>query len=574
MVLILFSGAFCPALAATTHYPGQDALPRPEVRFDRPSGFCSSGFDLALSTPLANATIYYTTNGVTPSPATGIRYQRPIPVATTTIVRAAAFDRETALTGPAAGTWLFLPHVLRQTGAGFPRTWGVNAGQPVPPHYGLSPDLTEDPAGRRALLEGLASLPSLSIITDPENLFGPETGIYTHPAERGSAWERPAAVELISPEGRPLFQINCGLRIHGGSSRRPEESPKHSFRLVFRQLYGAAKLRFPLFGAGAGAEFDTLILRAGNNDSWLHTAGEPRRRAAYIRDEWMRQSLVAMGYPSARGGFAHLYLNGLYWGLYNLCERPGAALPAPVQGGPPLEYDARKADRIESGDRIAWDRMMALADAGLAEPGPYQAICQCLDVAELADFLILNFYAANSDWDRSANWFAARPRTPEGKFRFFLWDAESTLGDLEANTLAFDDDESPPRLFHKLSENAEFRRLFAARARRLLLDNGPLAPGPAAQRFQALANSVGKPIVAEAARWGDYRRNVHSYKTGPFERYTPATHWQPEIQRLLAEYFPRRPALLLQQFRERGLFPPAPPTGQAGGKAGNGGNLR
>lgn len=45
-------------------------------------------------------------------------------------------------------------------------------------------------------------------------------------------------------------------------------------------------------------------------------------------------------------------------------------------------------------------------------------------------------------------------------------------------------------------------------------------------------------MLAESARWGDYRRDVHPYKEGPYELYTRDTHWRPETQRLLQEYFP------------------------------------
>jgi hypothetical protein len=551
------------------------------VQFDRASGFCSSAFDLGLSAPFPDAAIYFTTNGTTPGPAAGIRYERPIPIAATAIVRAAAFERETALTEAAARTYVFLQDVLQQTGRGLPDSWGASEGKPVPAYYGMSAGLADSPASRGAIIEGLRSLPSLSIITDPENLFSPETGIYAHPAERGAAWERPVSVELLPQDGTVGFRIQCGLRIHGGSSRRPEESPKHSFRLVFRKRYGPAKLRFPFFGPEGPGEFDSLVLRAGNNDSWLHADGQARRRACYLRDEWMRASLRAMGYPCARGRFVHLYLNGLYWGLYNLCQRPGspasagsppplarrapapperrlqpAALPPLAPGAPP-GFDARKAAKLEAGDSLIWDRMMDLANAGLDDPARYEAIGQCLDLPEFTDYLILNFYAGNSDWDRWANWYAARPRVPGGKFTFSVWDAECALGDVETCTLGQDDDQSPLRLFQKLSENSQFRLLFASRAQRLLFNDGPLAPGPASSRFRELAKSVESALAAEAARWGSYRQAVHPYKTGPYETYTVKSHWEPEVERLLTEYFPRRLGILLDQFRQRGLFPQA-----------------
>lgn len=546
---ILPAGRKYPALIAVLCFalaPGASRAQNAALVFDHPSGFHESAFRLTISTPLPGAAIYFTTNGSTPTPVTGIQYDRAILIATTTVVRAAAFDREKTLTEIAARTYLFIPAILNQTGGQFPKYWGTNEGWRVPAHYKLSAAMTND-TSHQTLADALLALPSLSVITDPGNLFSPETGIYVHPMERGADWERPVNVEMFDARGRSVFQINCGLRIHGGMSRRPEESPKHSFRLAFKRRYGLPKLRVSLFGPDGPNEFDDLVLRAGSNDTWLDSNGAHRRQAAYIRDEWMRRSMSDLGHPSARGFFVHLYLNGVYWGLYNLCERPGASL---------LNHDVRKADEIESGDPVAWDQMMALANAGLAGERSYQRINQYLDLPEFADYLILNFYAGNSDWDRSANWYAVRPRIPGGKFQFLVWDAERALEDPEINTMDFDAEESPMRLFHKLSENATFRTLFAERARRLLLDNGPLSPAQSAARFRTLTNLIAKALPAEAARWGNYRKEVHQYKSGPFGLYTQEEHWQPEMNRVLNDFFPKRREILLDQFRERGLFPP------------------
>ncbi len=525
------------------------------VRFSRESGRFQSGFSLRLTTATLGAKIYYTTNGDIPSPSHGILYEASFPIQTTAILRAAAFKPGFAPTSVDSRTFVFPSGVLAQTGAGLPTNWGMREGKPVPVHYGMADYIVKDPGYRDGLIEGLGSIPSLSIISDQASLLDPATGIYTHPMENGGPWERPASAEMIYPGGRAAFRVNCGLRIQGGWSRRPEESPKHSLRLLFKKEYGPPKLRVPLFGAGGAQEFDTLILRGGNNNSWLHWRAEERRGADYLRDEWMRRTMLAMGHPSARGIFVHLYLNGLYWGLYNLCERPGAPFAAANEGGTSRDYDARNGDKILSGDTNTWAKMMALANAGLRDDHAYQAIQEYLDLPELADYLILNFYGGNADWDRASNWYAARRRNPPGQFEFFIWDGERTLEGLDVNTMDFDDDESPPRLFHKLSENAEFRLLFADRAQRALCNGGPLTPEPAAQRYQALSRVIEKAVIAEAARWGSYRNDVHPYKDGPFERYTPKEHWRPEVNRLLTQYFPRRPAAILKLFRERGLFP-------------------
>ncbi len=521
-----------------------------------PSGFYESAFTLTIPVPAGAATVYYTTNGQSPRPESATPYVGPIPIAKTTIVRAAGFDRETNLISTATGTLLFVPDVLGQTGAHLPQTWGTNQAKPARAHYAMITSKSENAASCPSVAEGLRSLPTLSIIADPADLFSPESGLYAHPTERGTAWERTVTAELISTNNQTLFQCGAGLRLHGSMSRRPDESPKHSFRLNFRSRYGAAKLRYPMFGEHGAQEFDTLILRAGNNNSWLDSSGDGRRRADYIRDEWMRRSMLAMGHPSARGIFVHLYLNGLYWGLYNLCEPPDESLFADNGDISGAKFDVRKAGKTESGDEIAWTQMMNLANAGLTGERNYEELGQLLDLPEFVDYLILNSYAGNSDWDRTANWVAARPRIPGGRFQFLVWDAERTLEDLDADTLDFDDEDSPPRLFHQLCENAAFRKLFAGRSRQLLSENGPLSPENCTKRYRTLADTVGKAMSAEAARWGTYRRDVHQYKSGPFEGYTVEGHWRPEVDRILNEYFPQRRDLLLNQLRERGLFAP------------------
>jgi hypothetical protein len=206
--------------------------------------------------------------------------------------------------------------------------------------------------------------------------------------------------------------------------------------------------------------------------------------------------------------------------------------------------------------------MMDLANGGLCDEERYRAFQQFVDLPELTDYLILNFYGGNGDWDHSSNWYAARSRKPGGKFQFFIWDTERTLEGVDVNSMDFDDDQSPPRLFHKLSENAEWRVYFGDRVHRLLFNGGPLSAEPARKRYADLAERIEKSIVAESARWGRYRRDLHQYKVGPYEFYKPDDHWRPEVKRLLSTYFVQRPDHLLSLFRQRGLYPRlVPPKG-------------
>ena len=326
--------------------------PKAALRVTPARGFYDAPVRVTLSTELESGRLFYTTNGAVPAPGSGQLYREPLLLAGTTVLRIAAVKEGDAPLALETHTYIFPRQVLRQTGAGFPKSWGVNGGAPVPPDYEMDPEVVDDPAYAKEIEDGLKSIPSFSLVMDPQDLFGAERGIYAHPKESGELWERPASCELIYPDGRPGFQIGCGVRVQGGWNRRPEESPKHAFRLIFRKKYGAGKMKAPLFQRRGAEEFDELILRAGCNNSWLHWSGEERARADYVRDQWMRESHAAMGHPSARGCFVHLYLNGLYWGLYNLTERPDEHFAAEHFGGSAKDYDARNGSHVLSGDEV------------------------------------------------------------------------------------------------------------------------------------------------------------------------------------------------------------------------------
>lgn len=514
------------------------------------SGFYSNAIELIV-TDATN--VWFTTNAELPEPASARRYTGAIRIGTTTVFRCAAFDGSGRASPVVTRTFVFPADVLRQTGAGFPATWGTNQGKPVPADYAMDPEVTGDPAYRDDLMRGLVALPMLSVVMTSADLFDGTRGIYSNPMQSGDAWERPAAVGYFDPRTGARFEVECGLRIQGGWNRRPEESPKHAFRLAFRKKYGPGELKFDLFEGAGAREFDGLILRAGCNNSWLHWNGIERAHGDYVRDQWMRDTYAAMGHLSAHGRFVHLYLNGLYWGLYNLTERPDEHFAAQHLGGKSKDYDARNADNLLSGDDAAWKTMLALANGGLSNGPPYTEVGRLLDLPAFADFMIVNLYGGNADWDRASNWYAARRRNPPGPFFFFLWDGERTLESPDANTLAHDDDQSPLRLFHRLRENTDFRRLFAERVQRHCSGTGALTPEVAADRFRQWASLLNLAIVAESARWGDYRRDVHPYKTGPYELYTRNAHWGPEIQRVLTNFFPKRTAVLQEQLSAAGL---------------------
>lgn len=521
-----------------------------------PAGFFAGSFTLYLSTATPGATIRYTTNGSPPTETTGWLYSNALVVSRSTILRAAAFLTNQLPSTVLSRTFLFPDNVPAQTAspAGFPSTWGSVAAD-----YEVDPNVATNALYSAGFKQALQSLPTLSIVMDATHLFG-ASGLYANPGSSGLAWERPGSVEWISPDGDAGFQVNCGVRIQGGVGRSTSV-PKHSFRFLFKGDYGPSKLDYPFFAGSPVRQFDTLILRAGFNNSYVWSASEAQR-ATYLQDNWIRDAYRAMGNVSEYGNFVHLYLNGLYWGVYNAVERPSAPYAATWLGGDKAEWDALNSSEAVDGTKTAWNTLHTLANAGLTNEAAYQAIQQYLDVTNLVDYMLVNFFGGNQDWD-DHNWYAARRRQPGAGYRFFCWDAERTLEDVNADRTAINQADKPSRLYAQLRTYPEFRVLFGDRAQRHLFNTGALTPEACAARFALLTNQLYQAIVCESARWGDTRREP------PFTRNA---EWQTEVNRLFTSYFPARTAKVLAQLRAANLYPTveAPTFNQHGGQVARG----
>ena len=529
-----------------------------DTKFSRDRGFYETPFDVAIRTATPDATIRYTVDGSSPTRASGRIYAGPIPVATTTIVRAAAFKEGYLETDVDTHTYVFPVDVVRQTGDGFPSMW-----ENTQADYEMDPDVIDDPAySETAERDIVTTIPTLSLVMDNVDLFGPQ-GIYSNTAGRGVEWERPCSMELIYPddwrggEDQKHEQLDCGIRIFGFGSRPHGATLKHSFRLLFKRIYGPGKLRAELFPDFDVEAVDELVLRAQGSRGW-NDSSAGIQQTQYIRDAWSRYTARDMGKLTTSSTYVNLYLNGLYWGLYNPVERPDAQFLVNHLGGNDEDYDALngRVGTIEvlDGSRERWDDLLALVRAAPRTFAEYEAIAAFLDVSDLIDYMLLNFYTGNRDWT-GANGNNMRvvgaPRNDvsadAGGYRSFCWDMEYSIWGAADDVLAINTEYDTPATIHSfLRSTAEYRLLFADRVQKHFHHDGALTPENTAQRWRDRAEEIHGAIVGESARWGDRRR------ANPFTR---DVEWLREKSRLLTEYFPRRGEILLEQLRAARLFP-------------------
>ncbi|MHC4440359.1 MAG: CotH kinase family protein, partial [Planctomycetota bacterium] len=550
-----------------------------EVEFSHVRGFYETPFYVTIATETEGAAIYYTLDGSEPfaldssgrSP-NGIVYTGPVLINKITCLRAKAVKPDFRPGEINTQTFIFLDDVLQQphSPSGFPTSWrGITA------DYQMDPDIVQDSRYNGMMKNALLSIPTMSIVMKTDDMFGSGNGIYSNPTNRGVSWERPCSVELIYPDGEQGFQINCGIRIQGGWFRALDRARKKSFRLFFKGIYGSTKLRYPLFGEGAVDEFDTITLRGGANDGYTWNAA--RYTEQYTRDEFGRSLQVATGNAGSHGMFIHLYINGLYWGLYNPCERPDHSHSASYYGGEKENWDAIHSghERFEviNGDSSTWNQMLSMCRQARNSNEEYQRLGgnnpdgtpnpvypNLLDVTNYIDYIIVNVWGGNWDWPWK-NWYAARDRSVDSTgFKFYCWDYENTMGNnlgrspLNKNAL-HNNFSSAGEPHQSLQRNAEYSMLFADRVHRFFFNNGILTPQSLIERYTAMANEIELSIATESARWGDQHHSNPLTLEDWYDRDTNYNDGRAGRDWILRYYLPQRSDVVLQQFRNAGLYP-------------------
>ena len=533
-----------------------------QPKFSQPHGLYESGtLKVSITGSSEEADIRYTTDGSEPTAASN-KYSATLTISKTTLLRAVEVIGD-SLSPVATVSYIFIPSVLNQPNnpEGYPQEWGnyTQIWGTAIADYEMDPEMTKATGQRSKIIEGLKQLPILSIVSDKDNFFSHENdeergGIYifTGPPvgdNTGHGWTRPASIELFGGPQKHDLSTTCGVRLHGGHGRLAEKNPKHSFRLVFKDEYGPKTLKYPLFGENEPSKFDQLVLRCHFGNAWQHWSEGNREKAQYTRDVWARRMQRRMGHTSVNALYVHLFLNGMYWGLYNIAERVDDQFGKDHLGGKKSDIDVVKVEEdggnhleASEGTLDAWNQMVSVV-ADFPSDAPLEQLDTLLDVDNFIDYMLINQYAGNTDWDHH-NWYAIRRHNNDSVqsegFRFLCWDSEIILENVLDNNLSKNNgDRRPTGIFQNLLKNQQFARRYVRRAMKVLADDGLLGEQSVVEVWDSLYNTISSALYCEAARWGDYRRDVHPWQSRG-KQYTVDKTYMTERRRLLDQYFPYR----------------------------------
>ncbi|UCH14928.1 MAG: CotH kinase family protein [Bacteroidales bacterium] len=573
------------------------------LSFSHDAGFYDNPFDLGISSPDPEADIIYTLDGSNPQSSESKFAGDSVvtitvdPASTTGraatpgfIVRASLDKDGFRPSKPESRTYIFIENLKTQSYPG--GTWPTEDinGQII--DLDMDSDVINDSRYSSLIDDALLEIPTISVATDIKYLFDPDTGIYVNAWGHGPEWERECSAELINSDGSEGFNVNAGLRIRGGWSRH-NYFPKHAFRLFFRSKYGDPKLYFPLFGDEGVEEFDKIDLRCAMNYAW--STGDSRN--TMVREVFSRDSQRDTKQPYTRSRHYHLYLNGMYWGLFQTQERSEARYAADYFGDNREDYDVVKVNtedwnyQIEAtdGNLDAWQLLWNKCNTGFQDNESYFDIIGkdangrpkkgsqvLVDIDNLIDYMIGIFYTGNFDAPTSSfmrndgpnNFYAIFNRNDKSKgFTFYNHDAEHALfyynawpgigidenrinigtisGELKMEVDNFGSFH-PQWLHFRLSQNEEYRIRFADRAYTHLTGNGVYTPDKCLERFDRRVSEIDTAVIAESARWGDANSGT---------AYTKDDNWWPEIQTVRTLFFPNRTNIVINQLKDANLYP-------------------
>lgn len=454
----------------------------------QPGGFYPGSISVTLDVPPASV-VHYTLDGNAPSTA-DLQYSGPITIPNgVTALRAAAFQ---------AGKW------------GSAITTETYIVGPIP-----------------------QTLPVASVVTVPDLMFSSSVGIY-HQSNVFGDDEIPAHVEYFDINGTRILSQDIGLKIHGGFGSR--FNAQRSLRVIARGGYGNGAIEANLFPELGFDSYKQFLLRNAGND-WCY---------AHMRDGLMHRITAPEDLEVMSFQPTIVLINGEYYGIHNLRERQDEDYLASRQG-----VDRDNVDILElregaviEGDRQHWEDLMDIVNnSDMNDPLVWADVQSRVDTDNLATYCIMEVWGGNDDWPQNnIKWW--RPRTPEGRWRWMLYDTDFVFGrydSVNVNVLnhLYGSNAATAVLFRGLMENDDYRIRFVNRYADYL--NEHFLPQRTRELMSEIYQEMSPEIDRHMARWR---------AQGPFGGTLSRATWHRELRKV-STYLGDRNSIARQQIRSK-----------------------
>ena len=238
------------------------------------------------------------------------------------------------------------------------------------------------------------SLPVLSLVTAPKNLWSDSTGIFVEGLfknyeNRSDSCERKGSIQYFPLKGE-VHQQPISFKIYGAGTRR---RPKKSMTIKPR---GEGMPNW-FFSSNDNKTIDGFVLRACYSD-----ASRFKNEVVKGVNDIMNSDLLMQEYiPSA------LYINGQYWGLYNVYERKNDDFITAHTGKKVshlLNGNSRQA-KVEKGKNTSYVQFLdTINSVDIKSKEAFDLIDKNFELKSLLDFWVHELFTLKADRFNNRFW--------------------------------------------------------------------------------------------------------------------------------------------------------------------------
>ncbi len=264
-------------------------------------------------------------------------------------------------------------------------------------------------------------VPVVSLISDDKYLFDKKTGALVKGANADYPnyehdWEYPANIEYFNETGK--CEINqLGTFTAAGHSAR--QNSQKSIAVYARKAYGPDRFYFNPFPHRDYESYKSMLLRSANSDAFSTRLRDPVISSLAEPLNILYQAALAI----------EVYINGQYWGHYNLREKINKHFVAQWEN----VTEEKEIDRIDILARTGRDEFvqngsnedwLSLCDfckkEDLNKPENLQYVLDRLDIDSLFTHTAFEIIIGNNDFTNVRVY-----RVPGGKWKYLLFDVEA-----------------------------------------------------------------------------------------------------------------------------------------------------
>ena len=468
----------------TTSFQGYSEKPA----FSLAPGFYPSAQSLSITCNTIGSQIRYTIDGSEPI-ITSTLYTTPINISNTTVVRARSFPPNNTL----------LPSLIENN------TYFINVSHSI--------NVVSVCGNYGAATTGNGTFSPLSSAPN---------GIFT-------------SIEFFDVNQQFQWESMGDMRRHGNDSWA---YPQKGIRFHSQDRYGySSTIDYPIFQRSNRPRYDVIILKAGASDNYPDGGGFGSF-PAHIRDAFVQTFAEKNGInvDTRRYEPCVLYVNGQYWGVYEVRERVDTDYTDFYYNQPEEKVDMLRVwggMNIDAGSDTAWYNLRDfVVNNNMAIPANYQHVVDRLDIGSFIDYFIYNQFLVNTDvFNWNTHWWRGR-KGAGVKWRYVLWDMDNTfdLGQNYTGLPSTDCSTTPcgyeqvlqnttgvvtqPIMFKKLKENPLFFQQYVNRY--AYLNNHVFSCNKLIPHLDSLINRISPEFNGQVSRWGgtfnEWQANVQKIR--------------------------------------------------------------